>query len=419
MSELYTKVKKVYKSGKTIEYLLNGKIVFYFFLKFKNSYFYRIFPRLGVAYIFYFRNQKDAVFSVNELGDGLKYRNLKNTHIDDNSISRIIKAYNRAKTNQPSQPDCYQTGGLWELMSIHHENLIKALETKNVKEVKGILNNLATSEVSQGLSLSGGMPINFKERIEWLNIFNQGHRHWKFMTNRSGFPASCDESIGNLFGIKLKGEILLQPSFRLSYFAQRINDLLSPSEEVRVLEIGGGFGGLPFHLFKEQSICKTYLNFDIPEVLVICSYFLMSSFPDKSFQLYGEGETADIDLDNFQIILLPNFAIQEVQSASCDLIFNSHSLTEMDNSSVVEYLAQIERISRKYFLHANHEFGLNKNYNYKSRAGKDKSHVYLNSTDYELPREKFRKIYRMPEVIQNGTYGYHEYDYFEYLYEKI
>lgn len=419
MKELYRRAIKVIKSGNAVKYLINGRIIKALYRELKQSSFYRIFPRFFTACFTYFKNTRGAVFFLNELEDGFKYRELKNNHIDDNAIIRIIDAYNLAKSNQSSHPESYKAGGLWELMSSHHEKLINALKSKDVSEVKRILNDFAISEISKGLSLSGGMPINFKERMEWLNSFNQGYQHWKRMTNLPGLPFGYDESIGNLFGIRHDGELILQPSFRLSYFAKRINDLLQPSKGAVIVEIGGGYGGLPFHLFNEGDICKTYLDFDIPEVLVICSYFLMSSFPERKIMLYGECDISSVNFSDYEIILMPHFEIQKLQKNSCDLVFNSHSLTEMDNSSVTEYLNQIDRVCKKYFLHANHEFSLNENYNYKSKSGIYKCHVNLNSPEYELPVERFRKVYRMPEIIQNGTYGYKEYDYFEYLYERI
>ena len=112
---------------------------------------------------------------------------------------------------------------------------------------------------------------------------------------------------------------------------------------------------------------------------------------------------------------MPNYSIQDIPDKSCDLIFNSHSLTEMDYSSVKECLKQINRICRKYFLHANNEYGTE----YNTPTGKPKKHVVLNSPEFELPKREFKQIYRFPEVIQNYGRIFKQFDYWEYLYERI
>ena len=42
-----------------------------------------------------------------------------------------------------------------------------------------------------------------------------------------------------------------------------------------------------------------YVNFDIPEVCVLVSYFLLSAFPDKNIRLYGEGKISLDEGENY------------------------------------------------------------------------------------------------------------------------
>ena len=74
-----------------------------------------------------------------------------------------------------------------------------------------------------------------------------------------------------------------------------------------VVEIGGGFGGLAYHLLR----CRpdvTYIGLDLPEYLLIQSYYLSCTFPDKRILVYqADGPAIDAaTLDGYDVLLLPN-----------------------------------------------------------------------------------------------------------------
>lgn len=150
------------------------------------------------------------------------------------------------------------------------------------------------------------------------------------------------------------------------------------------------------------------MNLDIPENNMIVSFFLMSAFPDKKFSLYGENLN-----DDYDIAIMPNFYLKHVPDNFADLVFNSHSLTEMSPETVKEYLKQIDRISSKYFFNANHE-GNPDDY------GLEFKHVSLNDPEFELPKQNWKRIYRLPETITNAQQKNKitPFTFWEYLYEK-
>jgi phospholipid N-methyltransferase len=220
------------------------------------------------------------------------------------------------------------------------------------------------------------------------------------------------KDIGNFFGFEINGKLVIDIAPRLSYHAQEISNLLCEEQHPVIVEIGPGLGGIPYNLFKYFNSRCTYIIFEIPEVSVITKYFLKSVFPDKKFLFYGGSKIQDINLKEYDIIFMPHYELKNFPEKYCDLVFNSSSLTEMSHSTVKEYLVQINRICKKYFMHINEESA----FMYKTSTGEIRATVDLNETQFELP--DFRRIYRFPALLGIPGSSYGDYFYYEYLYER-
>jgi len=389
----------------------------YFLKNLLKHYKYEIYYPVAALFEFYILKVKGrSVWGLRQLNDGLRNKTIKNDHITDDDIDRIANAFINAKKDQINQPKQFQIGGEWEaIMMKCHQELKTELENINVEGIKTILSNFARNKVSKGLSLVGsGIPNTIFEKLVFLNDFNNCYYVWKNLTSLPNEVLTYPREIGNFFGIEDNGKLMIQPALRLSYLADKICNFVRYINYPIIVEIGGGFGGIPHHILKHDNLKCTYIGFDIPEICVIASYFLMSNFPEKKVLLYDESNIKDLNLSEFDIILMPNFVIKDLPSRCCDLVFNSHSLTEMDYSTVKEYLQQINRLSRKYFFHANHEFKKL----YSTPGGRKKRQVDLNNKEFELHKGDFQRIYRFPELIQNASFFFEEYSYFEYLYER-
>ncbi len=415
------KIFDLIKSGKIVEYTRNGKLKEYVFYRnpisvFIRTSFYAIKGFLDI------KRKHIQKYSLKELNAGLKEGPLERGNaINDEGIKRLIAAYSRSKRDQKEQPPEYQISGIWlPILNKCHGKMTEAVNSGDLSGLKDILNNFGINSISKGLSLSGGIPRTIIEKVTTLNAYNMLYHKWKELTDVGPNPEPYAKEIGNLPGVLKDGNLYLKASFRLSYYAARVRALL-PSESVPVFaEIGGGYGGVPYHFFREHSLKATYLDFDIPEVAMIASYFLMNVFPDKKFLFYGERDLSEVSVDEYDIIVMPNYAIRDLSGRSCDLIFNSHSLTEMEPRTIKEYLRQIQRISRRYFLHANCEFAQKREY--ETADGRINRQVSLNESEFTPQKDVFKMIYRIPESLQNIS---NRYDgdaknlYYEYLYERI
>ena len=82
-----------------------------------------------------------------------------------------------------------------------------------------------------------------------------------------------DKNIGNPFGIVVEEKIIMPDSPRHFYFANKIKNYIKNKDNFKLLEIGGGYGGLARILlnFKKNI---TYFSIDLLEGLFIQYYFL-------------------------------------------------------------------------------------------------------------------------------------------------
>jgi len=113
--------------------------------------------------------------------------------------------------------------------------------------------------------------------------------------------------------------------------------------------------GLFCYFLMKRMNRPVYIDFDLPENLLVESYFLSMAFPEKRI-LYYRGSDQAITrqtLADYDIILMPNFMLPALEDQSVDLFINTISFSEMEYATIAEYLKQIERTCRKYFYHEN------------------------------------------------------------------
>src|SRR5205814_238972 len=142
--------------------------------------------------------------------------------------------------------------------------------------------------------------------------------------------------------------------FEYNFQAHYLGRLLVDIESPVVIEIGGGFGGLAYQLLCRRPAIK-YVGFDLPENLLIQSYYLSCIFPNARILTYGDDSPplTRKQLDAYDVVLLPNFELRRADSLIADLVVNVRSLSEMASATIAEYIAQIDRVGRLFFFHEN------------------------------------------------------------------
>lgn len=297
-------------------------------------------------------------------------------------FDRIFSSFKKEVDDIHKQPGQYRISGLWD-------------NTLGLNFNKEDLMSFGSSEISIGLSLVSNEVDKTKMERDLAN--------WEVLTY--GLPIKVLEypQKYGLRGSTIEERIFTIPmAFRASYNAHRINQLCCGD----LAEIGGGFGSVPYHLFKDFNYKGRYFNFDLPHPNLMAKYFLMDTFPKKRFLLYGEDDIKNYK--KYDIILMPWYEIRKLPDSCCELVFNSHSMAEMGTEQIQEYLRQIDRLT-KQFLHLNHDA---QTYNTKGEHfGVDKKKLF-NFSEMKIPG--WRMIYRFPEILS----GENNFLYYEYLWQK-
>ena len=358
-------------------------------------------------------------FSGNKLADlqslqkGLMpQRELENGLPKTNSgdhIRRIKESFIRSKEEQLKYEKPYQTTGEWvPIVEKVRANYIEALKQSSHDEFQSLIANFFRNSGSAGLntheSYESAVQLNSRGKKDFILKILRDLKVWQELTGSENYEVLKSLSAGNPWGYYVKDTLVLPNACRHHYSAWRANNLLRDINVPILAEIGGGYGGFGYFLKRDNSDIK-YINFDLPEVLMISQYYLLNAFPDKKILLFGE-KNKPLSCDSIRdhdIILLPNFLISELEDRTVDLLFNCNSLSEMNEITVNEYFRHINRVTKKYFFHINSDVSLLRGGNH-----------------YEIPSSKFpisndfkllAKNHSSFDMLVDGRYK-------EFLYER-
>jgi len=299
--------------------------------------------------------REDARYNLQNVTDGFAPR-LDESGDDAPILQRICSAYARAAERETFVKPVYRPTGWWK--DVRRDGLApvrRALAARDIAALQRMYRNFFRDACSTGLV---GAPYKMnkaylgqavEESYRRFFLSNALHRidHWKAKT-RNRFPLRdlAGPEIGNPFGLSLDGTLVRAGTESQHYSAHRIIELLSPQNRA-IVEIGGGFGSMAYYLLRDRP-GTTYVNFDVPESIALASYYLLKSFPDREFLLYGE-EPLD-SLARFSFVLMPVFELPNMPTKSADLTFSAHTLSSLTRAAMAEYLDEINRTTNKYLL---------------------------------------------------------------------
>jgi len=352
----------------------------------------------------------DPLANINFLNDGLSDREEKKIDNEHHQkiVKRIVSSFHLAKTDQAKAILPYKPGGAWkEDIEERRAEYLKTLNAKDYDGLSTLLRNFYRNNGVAGLWTHGYYDAiqnaNHTKRKEFIvSVLQDYHTAVDFVED---FEVSNLRipSIGNPWGYVIKETLVLPTACRHYYYARHVHNLLENVDIPVVCEIGGGFGGFAYYLLSSNKETK-YINFDLPEVILIAQYFLMRDFPDKKFLLYGENEENEISdeaINKHDVILMPNFVLPNTADRAVDLFINTGSLSEMDYHTVKEYITQIARITKRYFFHDNSDRpSLNTG-----------GHVEVVSSKFPIPKDIFKRIYKSGSLWGGGGGRYREHLY--------
>lgn len=270
-------------------------------------------------------------------------------------IRKLIKSYIQAKEHEKSCLAPYQTGANWKsFMELTRKPFYKAMKEQNTDKIAELLQNFFRNCLSTGIMGGEQAFKNSKDNPEVYKEFLHNFKVWTYSIN-----SDCEiqelamPPVGNPYGFDVEGQLINTNCFWNHYRAHYCNKLLDGQEKSIVAEIGGGYGGFAYYLLKNnQSIA--YINFDLPENLLISSYYLSLAYPDKRVLYFNEVKPLTEDLlKDYDIILMPHYMLLQLPDLSVDFFINTISLSEMEYDTICEYISQISRTCKSYFYHEN------------------------------------------------------------------
>lgn len=271
-------------------------------------------------------------------------------------LNRICAAY-QATLNYRDHP-AYRATGWWQQIRDRSLGPVRqALLTHDIAGLRGMYTNFFRDPCSTGLiavpygmtgAYFGGRMTDLHRRVYLAETLYRLD-YWRRETRgRFHLRDLAIPPFGNPFGVCLEGTLVSARAEFHHRCADRVDGLLE-SNLSTVVEIGGGFGAMAYYLLRGQRKIK-YVDFDLPESTALATYYLVKAFPDKKFLLFGESPLTGEAIAHADVALLPLFAMERLRTASVDVTFSSHAMSDIESGELASYLETIQRVTRNRFL---------------------------------------------------------------------
>ncbi len=324
-------------------------------------------------------------------------------------LRRLTRAWREMKRCEVGLPEAYRVKGEWlPIIQKAFGPLIIALDDENPLALDKLLRNFFRIFGDYfGEPVDVHSETNKRFRSARFKVYSS---RWIELYGEASLSEVSSPLIGNPMGFMINEMLFTHVSFIHNHYARRLDDLCSDLENPVVCEIGGGWGGLAYHLVQRRLKCK-YVDYDIPLVASIAAYYLLSAFPERRIGLFGEVADLTQPFRDHDIVVLPNYAIVHLQDQSSDVCFNQCSFAEMDELTVREYMKQFERICQKFIFHENHAWTSDgKNAGYQPLSG----FKHWDISKVEPSRQRFKRIYKIPASFHSDFRA----EFFEWLYAR-
>lgn len=346
-----------------------------------------------------------------------------NPAVRPDQIERIVNAYRRMKEAQQDADSVFVPARHWQRhIDRGFAPLRQAIDRGDANDIANYLRNFR--QVDLGIEWEAYFDFSSRRRQrEYVALLRHLHRLWALHSPHEALSRLERPRYGNpKGGMMLEGRRVSVGAYTMNYYTAQQRELIGEAEEPVVGEIGGGYGKMAYYLLRDYPRF-TYLNFDLPETLLLNYYYLSSCFPERRFLLFGEhdslsGEHDSVSgehnfskatLTDYDFILMPNFELPSIPDAFCDLFVNKNSLGEMNEDTVRTYLAHIWRSCRGHVWHTNHEL----------RAATQSTDPGLTAAQYPVDEQRFERRYRcvdLPSFLMHDgkadivTYAYRRRD---------
>lgn len=338
----------------------------YAFINFLSIIFFRKFFDRSLS-IERFDNEEKSFKADNKIGDNLSpwppqaIHNFENQkEVSDDFFDKIFVSYERALKEE--NKDELEDSPWWtELRKEFQDIFIESngLNKKSIRNFRNDINSKSAILKDQNVAISKNNS-KFKNMINATLLSCLYHKYSEII-NLNVLRKVSDSYAGNNSCVIYRGQRLNHRILRYSYYISQLKNKLDfkRNEKITICDIGGGFGGL-LRLLKNTYINSTCILVELPETCLLASYFLKKNFPNLKILLYSD-VNKNVNYKDYDIVILPQNMIKNLEDKSIDLVLNTSSLSEMKNETQDFYLSQIERITKRYFYSVNrHKYKMRK-----------------------------------------------------------
>ena len=328
-------------------------------------------------------------------------------NLSDEELERIAAAYKLAKSNHRGHLPEYKVGNEWSpIYERYMSEFVEALQGADTTALRHELENFFRRPFSNGLHglhfemteryMTQGREISTEDASAYAHTITADLDRLVRSVPHLDITKVNVPLAGNPYGYEIDGKFF--HSLHFLYFSEKIR-LLIDSDTARIVELGAGYGGMAWAI-KHSIPQAQYIDFDLPEVLAIASFYALSCIPDVKVGLFGEVDVSDDQaIKNYDMLFMPNFEIENLKSDSADLSLNTWSLAEMEETAITNYVKHLCRISSRYFFHVNHTE--------RCRMGSD---------FFPIDYDKYRLMHRAPSMwgksaLRNNWVNEHEFIY--------
>jgi hypothetical protein len=338
---------------------------------------------------------RDPLASFRALEKGLEDRRRP---ISKELLSRVLTAYEAAKRDQLNAGPEYQPNGEWTSLI---EAKLKAFRDRGT--LAEVLETFFRNEDAFIGLCDYATPAHLKprgnlmKRVLFVNSMLHDYRVWIELTGKRVEEIRVPRA-GNPFGYYIDGTLAVPANFRHHYVAEKAAALMGGKGVLA--EIGGGWGDVGYFALRFPGV--HYVDLDLPEILLLASYWLCSTLPERKLALYGEDDCRTVlaNVQDYDAVLFPNFCMPLLADEFVDVFLNTHSLSEMRPETIHVYLEQIGRICRRYFLHENSD-----------KPFHTLGHTEIPASSFQLPGFRLLSKTMSPWKAGGGRYR-------EFLYER-
>ena len=376
------------------------------FKRYSIALFSRIRIFLFAFFLTFKKNNKNIKFS---FGKNAKIKG------DLEIYKRVFESYKKQKNFTNELNKDFKPSKMWlKLINSNYSELIDSYREDNFSKFVNFLDKFGHSDKYLGLTFNILIPkyFNFlKKNYIKKNMLDNSYKNWKFFNKNKDYKSLHTPRYGNLDGGYINEDVFVSyTSFFNEIYSSILKNLLPEKTNLLIGEIGPGYGEQAYFVLKD--INSKYIAFDLPETLTLSSFYLMNTFRSKKTLLYGEREFSNNIIKDYDLIFMPPCEISKVYENSFDLMINKHSLGEMTENVVKNYVNIIKKTS-KLFFHINQSY-------YKRTF--DKNDFNLLSHEYGFENDDSFKL-----IIKYLDFCHFNYDYFQnynmdlffHIYKKI